>query len=78
MPEVQALKALRTGDASAFLSSDPTDIGQPIGDLQPVREAVGAMMNEGWVKDRQGWDDWKAAVWRRNRAVAEKILRDMP
>ncbi|OJT10588.1 hypothetical protein TRAPUB_12887 [Trametes pubescens] len=78
MPEVQALKALRTGDASAFLSSDPADIGQPIGDLQPVREAVIAMMSEGWVRDRQGWDDWKAGVWRRNRYVAEKILRDMP
>lgn len=77
MPEVQALKALRTGDATTFLSSDPADIGQPIGDLQPVREAVTAMMGEGWVKDRQGWDDWKAGVWQKNRDVAEKILRDM-
>ncbi|KAI0829271.1 hypothetical protein BC628DRAFT_1315386 [Trametes gibbosa] len=78
MPEVQALKALRAGDASAFLSSDPADIGQPIGDLEPVRDAVEAMMREGWIRGKTGWDDWKAGVWQKNRVVAEKILRDMP
>ncbi|KAI0637638.1 hypothetical protein C8Q77DRAFT_1048120 [Trametes polyzona] len=78
MPEVQALKALRTGDASAFLSSDPADIGRPVGELPAVRDSVAWMMREGWVRDKQGWDAWKAGVWRRNRAVAERILRDMP
>ncbi|KAH9853389.1 hypothetical protein C2E23DRAFT_822865 [Lenzites betulinus] len=78
MPEVQALKALRTGDASAFLSSDPADIGHPVGDLEPVRCAVESMMREGWIRDQNGWNDWKTGVWQQNRVVAEKILRDMP
>ncbi|KAI0366212.1 hypothetical protein BV20DRAFT_952667 [Pilatotrama ljubarskyi] len=78
MPEVQALKALRTGDASAFLSSDPAGIGQPIGNLQPVREAVMHMVREGWVRDTRGWAEWKHGVWMKNREVAERILRDRP
>ena len=77
MPEVQALKALRTGDASAFLSSDPADIGMSIGSLHPVRDGVADMLREGWVRDRKSWDEWKQGVWRKNREVAEKILRDI-
>ncbi|KAI9063501.1 hypothetical protein FKP32DRAFT_1592582 [Trametes sanguinea] len=77
MPEVQALKALRTGDASFFLSSDPADIGLPIGSLPSIREAVDDMMREGWIRDRKSWQEWKEGVWRRNREVAEKILRDI-
>ncbi|KAI0662861.1 hypothetical protein C8Q70DRAFT_954215 [Cubamyces menziesii] len=77
MPEVQALKALRTGDVSAFLSSDPADIGLSIGSLHPVRDGVADMLREGWVRDRKSWDEWKQGVWRKNREVAEKILRDI-
>ncbi|KAI0766182.1 hypothetical protein BD413DRAFT_481527 [Trametes elegans] len=78
MPEVQALKALRIGDASAFLASDPADIGRPVGSLQFVRDDVARMMHEGWIRDKTGWDTWKARVWQKNREVAERILRDMP
>ncbi|KAI8984936.1 hypothetical protein BD414DRAFT_489771 [Trametes punicea] len=78
MPEVQALRALRTGNASAFLLSDPADIGQPVGNLRPIRNDVMNMMHEGWVRDRKGWTEWKAGIWRKNRKVAEKILRDLP
>ncbi|CDO74195.1 hypothetical protein BN946_scf185043.g247 [Trametes cinnabarina] len=78
MPEVQALKALRTGDASSFLSSDPADIGQAIGALVPLREAVDDMMHEGWIRETRSWKDWKEEVWKRNREVAERILRDRP
>ncbi|KAI0676699.1 hypothetical protein C8Q78DRAFT_960183 [Trametes maxima] len=78
MPEVQAVKALRTGDASTFLSSDPADIGQPIGELHSVTVEVEQMVREGWIKGRKDWDEWKEDVWRRNRVVVEKILRDIP
>ena len=78
MSEVQAIKALRTGDASSFLASDPADIGRTMGEMPPVREAVEHMMREGWIRGRREWMDWREEVWRRNRAVADKILSDLP
>lgn len=78
MSEVQALKALRTGDPSAFLTSDPADIGRTMGEMPMVREAVRQMMREGWIRGRQEWMDWREGVWTRNREVADRILRDMP
>ncbi|TFK88374.1 hypothetical protein K466DRAFT_489070 [Polyporus arcularius HHB13444] len=78
MPEVQALKALRTGNASAFLASDPADIGKAMGELPAVRRDVEKMMQEGWVRGRREWMEWREGVWEKNRQVARKILTDTP
>ncbi|KAI1788969.1 hypothetical protein LXA43DRAFT_974565 [Ganoderma leucocontextum] len=53
MSEVQALKALRTGNASAFLNSDPAGVGVAMGEVQGVRKVVDRMLAEGWVRDRR-------------------------
>ena len=78
MSEVQALRALRTGDASAFLASDPAGTGVTMGDIPAVRATVERMMRDGWVKSRSEWEDWREWLWQRNRGVAERILRDLP
>lgn len=78
MSEVQALRALRTGDASAFLASDPAGVGMAMGDLPAVRAAVESMMKGGWVKNTQEWERWRAGVWARNDEVTGRILRDLP
>ncbi|RPD62106.1 hypothetical protein L226DRAFT_463709 [Lentinus tigrinus ALCF2SS1-7] len=76
MPEVEALKALRTGDPAAFLASDPADIGKTMGEMPAVREAVERMIQEGWVRGRREWMEWREGVWEMNRGVARKILTD--
>ncbi|KAI0750673.1 hypothetical protein C8Q80DRAFT_1153320 [Daedaleopsis nitida] len=78
MSEVQALRALRTGDASAFFASDPAGTGVTMGDIPAVREAVERMMHAGWEKSRSGWEAWRAELWKANADVAERILRDIP
>ena len=78
MSEVQALKALRTGDASAFLASDPAGIGMSMGEMPAVREGVDKMMKEGWVKSNSDWARWRAGLWEKNNQVADRILRDIP
>ncbi|KAM5540566.1 hypothetical protein V8D89_005597 [Ganoderma adspersum] len=78
MSEVQALKALRTGDVTAFLNSDPAGVGVAMGDIKGVREAVDLMLKDGWVRDRGEWMEWRQDVWERNWVVVDRILRDMP
>ncbi|TBU27700.1 hypothetical protein BD311DRAFT_664971 [Dichomitus squalens] len=50
MSEVQALKALRTGNASSFLESDPAHTGLAMGEVKGVRDAVDRMLMEGWIE----------------------------
>ena len=78
MSEVQALKALRTRDASAFLASDPAGIGMSMGEMPAVREGVEKMMRNGWVKSNNDWEAWRARLWENNNQVAGRILRDIP
>ncbi|KAI0750671.1 hypothetical protein C8Q80DRAFT_1100193 [Daedaleopsis nitida] len=78
MSEVQALRALRTGDAGPFLASDPAEVGVKMSEVPGVRAAVERMMREGWVRERREWMEWREEVWRRNRVVVDKILRDLP
>jgi len=77
MREIEAIKALRTGDASAFLSSDPASIGKPIGSHHHIRAAVEKMMREGWIRPRKGFEEVKRVLWRRNDVLMERLLRDM-
>ena len=78
MSEVQALRALRTGDASAFLASDPATSGVTMGDMPAVRAAVERMLHLGWTRTRDEWEGWRAGLWKSNTHVADRILRDMP
>lgn len=78
MSEVQALRALRTGDASAFLASDPAGVGMAMGEMPAVRAAVESMMNKGWVRSTGEWEQWRKGVWARNDEVAARILKDLP
>ncbi|KAF9542624.1 hypothetical protein CPC08DRAFT_439036 [Agrocybe pediades] len=76
MSEVEALKALRSGDASAFLSSDPSNMGITLGSHRKVRQAVDRMVKGGWVRSKAGFDARKMQVWRENEEVLRRILRD--
>ena len=78
MSEVHALRALRTGDATPFLSAPVADTGMRAGDMPAVRAGVERMMKEGWAKPAGGFVEWREAMWARNRDVAEKMLRDIP
>ena len=77
MSEVHALRALRARDASVFLGADPDGSGRDMGAHPRVRAAAERMVSEGWMRGALGWREWKAEVWARNRAVVERILRDV-
>ena len=71
------LKALRTGDASSFLESDPSHSGIALGSHPRLREDVDRMMKLGWVRSKEGIDACKQTIWKANEAVVAKILRDL-
>lgn len=77
MREIEAIKALRTGDASTFLSSDPARIGKPIGSHPRIKAAVEKMVREGWIRPREGFEEVKRELWRKNDVLMERLLRDM-
>ena len=77
MSEMQAIKALRTGDASPFLASDPANSGTRLGDHRVIREAVEAMMRKGWVRTTEGFGECKRKTWEKNEVVMMRILRDL-
>lgn len=76
MPEIDIIKALRSGNASSFLSSDPAQIGTPIGALPHICAGAERMMREGWIRPREGFDTVKSGVWR-NEGIVERLLRDL-
>lgn len=76
MSEVSALKALRTGDASFFLSSDPTGTGRRMSDILGLEIAVQSMLEIGWVRRKEDVDDYKQAVWHKNELLAGRLIRD--
>lgn len=76
MREVHALKALRTGDATSFLRSDPAGQGQPIGDIKAVREAVEHMLQGGFTRRKEDVRACKESVWKKNLEVAGRLLTD--
>jgi len=77
MNEVQAIKALRTGDASIFLTSDPANSGIKLGDHRGIREAVEEMMSKGWIRTKDGYEECKEKTWKKNEIVMMRILRDL-
>lgn len=77
MREVQALKALRTGNASFFLDSDPIGIGRTMGEIRGLNEAVQDMLDQGWFRDRAHTRAYKEQLWRKNEVLAERLIRDM-
>ena len=77
MSEMQAIKALRTGDASPFLASDPTNSGIRFGDHRGIREAVEEMMGKGWVRTTEGFKQCKRKTWEKNEVVMMRILRNL-
>ncbi|OCH84402.1 hypothetical protein OBBRIDRAFT_741660 [Obba rivulosa] len=76
MREVHALKALRTGDATSFLRSDPAGQGHMIGDITAVREAVEYMLQGGFTRRKEDVRAYKEGVWRKNLEVAGRLLTD--
>lgn len=77
MSEVEAIKALRTQDASDFLSSDPSNSGFSMGSYAAVRDAIERMIGQGWIRPKPGFDEWKQNVWASNDAVITRILNGL-
>ena len=77
MTEIDALKALRTGDASDFLVSDPSNSGMPIGSNPVVRKQVEQMITKDWVRTKKEFSDVKQSVWAANDLVVMKMLADL-
>ena len=76
MREVQALLALRTGDATPFLESDPTASGLQMVNIRGLEDAVHDMLSKGWVRDSQAVRRFKEELWERNEVVVQRLLRD--
>ena len=77
MSEMQAIQALRTGDASTFLDSDPTNSGIKLGNHRGIRGAVEEMMMKGWVRTKEGFEDCKRKTWEKNDIVMMRIIRNL-
>jgi hypothetical protein len=78
MTEMDAIRALRTGDASAFLESHPFGLGIAMGSNAAVRHAVDEMMTNGWVRTNRAFEDRKRKIFAANDLVAMKLLYDQP
>ena len=78
MTEMDAIRALRTGDASAFLESHPSGLGIAMGSNAAVRHAVDEMMTNGWVRTNRAFEDRKRKIFAANDLVAMKLLYDQP
>jgi hypothetical protein len=75
--EMDAIQALRSGNASALLTNDPAESGMTIGSHGRAREAVERMMQEGWVRPREGFMAVKRTIWNENERVVGRLLRDL-
>jgi hypothetical protein len=71
MREVEALRALRSGDASFFLHRT----GIPLD--SPTAQAAEGMMRLGWVRSDEEFQSFKQDIWKANERVVERILRDV-
>lgn len=71
MREVEALRALRSRDASYFLNR----AGIPV-DSRTARAAE-AMLRLGWVRSEDESRAIKEGIWRANDRVVERLLRDL-
>ena len=77
MTEIDAIKALRTRNASDFLVGDTSGSGITIGSNGAVRYAVEQMMKRGWVRRKKGFEDRKREIWAANDLVAKKLINGM-
>lgn len=77
MSEVQALKALRTGNASFFLDSDPTGTGRKMAEIRGLEKAVHDMLETGWTRSKNDLNEFKRQLWEKNEMLAERLIRDM-
>jgi hypothetical protein len=77
MTEIDAIKALRTRNASDFLAGDTSGSGITIGSNGAVRYAVEQMMKRGWVRRKKGFEDRKRQIWAANDLVAKKLINGM-
>lgn len=77
MREVYAIKALRTGNASSFLDSDPAKSGFRISMSAPLTAAVEEMVRSGWIRDQNLAARFNEDLWEKNRIVVDQMLRDL-
>ncbi|KAJ6507960.1 hypothetical protein C8R47DRAFT_1236962 [Mycena vitilis] len=71
MREVEALRALRSGDASYFLNRSGIST-----DSRTARAAED-MLRLGWTKSEEESRAFKEGIWRANDRVVERLLRDL-
>lgn len=76
MREVHALKALRIGDATSFLESDPAGSGFKLSSNGPLTTAVERMVRSGWERDRGSFREFKEELWEKNEMAVERLLHD--
>ncbi|OBZ66784.1 GDP-mannose 4,6 dehydratase [Grifola frondosa] len=66
MPEVAALKALRTGDALSFLTPGPALTGETTLSTLSVRAAVERMLRGGWLREKRVFEEFKSGIRQKN------------
>ncbi|KAL6297970.1 hypothetical protein BKA93DRAFT_745058 [Sparassis latifolia] len=76
MREVQALKALRTGNTSFFLDSQAIRSGRSGSAMQRLKAATEKMVQSPWTRDKKSFARFKNVIWSRNQAFVERLLRD--
>ncbi|KAH9476941.1 hypothetical protein JR316_0010857 [Psilocybe cubensis] len=80
MSEIEAVKALRTGDATEFLAeTGPISnfAALSLGSHPKVLHAVKKLVKGGWVRSKRNFEICKRETWKRNEEVIYRLLRDL-
>ena len=76
MREVQAIRALRTGNASWFLERDSIDDGIPLSSVSELVAGVREMLDRGWTRTKTDLREYKEGLWKQNDLVVYHLLTD--
>ena len=76
MHEVEALKALRTDNASWCLQREPGEDGIPLSSVSGLVTGIREMLDQGWARSSRDTRGFKEELWKANEFVVEGLLRD--
>ncbi|KAJ6513047.1 hypothetical protein C8R45DRAFT_812313 [Mycena sanguinolenta] len=71
MREIEALRALRSGDASYFLNRVRIPLDSP------TAHAASTLLRLGWMRSEEESRQVKQKIWHDNERVVERLLRDL-
>ena len=75
--EVEALKVLRTGNATSFLDSVSASTGRQMRDIRGLDKAIQRMLDVSWIRTHEELVQYKREIWHRNENLIERLIRGL-